>query len=1257
MLQRGLRYIEIENFKSFEGRQVIGPFKNFNAIVGPNGSGKSNLMDAFGFVLGEKIGKLRSKKLCYLIHGAHISKPVSNSAHVKAIIFYDGTEHEFKRIIRGSSSEYYYNNTSVSVDEYSQRLQDVGIVMKMKNFLVFQGQVESIALKNAKERRIMVEEMSRSIEFKEDYELKKDIFEKSSRELDYIVNKKTNLVSVIRMVKLEKVETENFLKLKNNLENAHLMFHLFKIYQVTKVIDSLKDKHEKCVVTANLVEDDSLKFNERESNISVKRSELLRRKNRYQKKVAKFDEKIALLHPETVKTDEQLKHALKRLKMSKQSHQAAIDNDLNHEKEQVRLMEEISLFQSQIDVLTNEMSSKLKVVEKSGNLKLVNAQVKKYEHLKSKFLTESSLLKHEIANVTREKCAIDDSIKNEQRKISDFDQHKEIMKIRIDKLQNSIKELEHFIEKTQIYLNENIREKETVVAKIDASLVQTEKIESELDSINSKLTNVKVDLHEDRRSTNKAKVMEALTREFSSRVFGRVIDLCEPNHRKYQIAITKLMGGNMDAIVCDTYQSAQKCIQYLKENKMSSETFLPLNNLKNIKIKQHLRNVEIVRGVKLAVDVITCNPPVIKPAIVFSLGNSLICNSVDDARKVAYTMKERHKCVSLEGTLFHVSGVISGGSRDLKKQAHRWDDKEINRLKAKRYSLLEDLRDCMKIKRLENDLGNMVSDIQRTKDKIGYTKSEIKSKTVQIEHLVNEMQNMKKNDNLVTIENLNKKLITISETVDKFQTKIDNLEDKIFNDFCKEIGVDNIRIYEDNSVRIRQEYEGKLSQFNDQLYLLKNRLDYEKSRNTDAISQQWKNNVEKDKVLSEKLENSLVDFQNKMETIHKEKKNVDETLSNILKEIDETQQAYIEFISEKKEISAKRRKIHKDVNYVSGQLNIHKNDRDELVKSARIKGVIIPYVESINGSIQNSNASNSPSIDSQATTNNTIGNTLRVQKIDFTSLKRRFSRLNRINFENSSELKKIENEILSDIDKFENIIEKIDAPNLKVDSKLMELKEKLTECETNYTHVNDVFIGNKKEFEEIKNKRLVRFNDCFKHVSNNIDSIYKELSKSSGAQAFLSAEDVIEPYNAGISYNCIAPGKRYALMDNLSGGEKTIAALALLFAIQSYKPAPFFVLDEIDAALDNTNIGRVTSYIQSKSKSEFQTIVISLKEEFFCTADALFGIYPKIDHDCIRSKVLSLDLTKYDRNGQVGNDSNSIDLEMLTQDTHPLSDN
>ena len=219
------------------------------------------------------------------------------------------------------------------------------------------------------------------------------------------------------------------------------------------------------------------------------------------------------------------------------------------------------------------------------------------------------------------------------------------------------------------------------------------------------------------------------------------------------------------------------------------------------------------------------------------------------------------------------------------------------------------------------------------------------------------------------------------------------------------------------------------------------------------------------------------------------------------------------------------------------------------------------------------------------------------------------------------------------INDLQSNITRIHAPNMRAMQKLDEAREKLEETNKEFETVRKKAKLAKQAFERVKQERYDLFMKCFEHVSNTIDEIYKSLAKNQSAQAFLGPDNPEEPYLDGINFNCVAPGKRFQPMSNLSGGEKTIAALALLFAIHSYQPAPFFVLDEIDAALDNTNIGKVASYIGSRSGTGMNVIVISLKDEFYSHAEGLIGVCPDNmlgeNADCLVSKVVTLDLSIY----------------------------
>merc|ERR1712083_405403 len=242
------------------------------------------------------------------------------------------------------------------------------------------------------------------------------------------------------------------------------------------------------------------------------------------------------------------------------------------------------------------------------------------------------------------------------------------------------------------------------------------------------------------------------------------------------------------------------------------------------------------------------------------------------------------------------------------------------------------------------------------------------------------------------------------------------------------------------------------------------------------------------------------------------------------------------------------------------------------------------------------------------------------------------------------DVRKVEKTLEKQIGDLQSKITGIQAPNMRAMQKLDEAREKLEETNKEFDNARRKAKNAKMAFERAKQERHDLFRKCFDHVSNIIDDIYKGLTRNQSAQAFLGPENPEEPYLEGINYNCVAPGKRFQPMLNLSGGEKTIAALALLFAIHSYQPAPFFVLDEIDAALDNTNIGKVASYIESRasnSEDSMNVIVISLKDEFYSHADGLIGVCPDRDAmgehaDCLVSKVLTLDLTGFPKDAAQG---------------------
>jgi structural maintenance of chromosome 1 len=328
-------------------------------------------------------------------------------------------------------------------------------------------------------------------------------------------------------------------------------------------------------------------------------------------------------------------------------------------------------------------------------------------------------------------------------------------------------------------------------------------------------------------------------------------------------------------------------------------------------------------------------------------------------------------------------------------------------------------------------------------------------------------------------------------------------------------------------------------------------------------------------------------------------------------------------------IAKELQSANKTLNQLEASVESEKASRHSLLKQCKMESINVPMKKGKLDEIDDDG--DDPSIE----VSNSQPSQIIYEKeaniiIDYSGLEEDLTTL-----EDADDVRKVEKTLEKQINELQSTINRIQAPNMRAMQKLDEARGKLEETNKEFETVRKKAKQAKMNFERVKQERYDLFMKCFDHVSNTIDEIYKSLARNQSAQAFLGPENPEEPYLEGINYNCVAPGKRFQPMSNLSGGEKTIAALALLFAIHSYMPAPFFVLDEIDAALDNTNIGKVASYISERTNNEggMNVVVISLKDEFYSHADGLIGVCPDnlmgADADCLISKVLSLDLRPF----------------------------
>uniref|UniRef100_A0A673NLM6 Structural maintenance of chromosomes protein n=1 Tax=Sinocyclocheilus rhinocerous TaxID=307959 RepID=A0A673NLM6_9TELE len=1186
---------------------------------------QSNLMDAISFVLAEKTSNLRVKTLKDLIHGAPVGKPAANRAFVSMVYCEDnGDECTFTRVIIGSSSEYRINNKVVGLSEYSEELEKLGILIKARNFLVFQGAVESIAMKNPKERTTLFEEISRSGELAQEYDRRKKEMVKAEEDTQFNYHRKKNIAAERKEAKQEKEEAERYQRLKDEVVRAHVQLQLFKLYhneaEIEKLNRELSQRNRE-------IEKDRKKMDHVEEELKEKKKELgrmMRDQQNVEKEIKEKDAELNQKRPQYIKAKENTAHKIKKLEVARKS----LQNAQKMYKKRKADIEELDCEQGAVEMARQEFEERMEEEAQSQgqDLTLEENQVKQYHRLKEEASKRAATLAQELEKFNRDQKADQDRLDLEERKKIETEA-KIKQKIReIEENQKRIEKLEDYIATSRQSLDEQRRMEEELTEEVELAKRRIDEINMELNQVMEQLGDARIDRQENSRQQRKAEIMESIKRLYPGSVYGRLIDLCQPTQKKYQIAVTKVLGKNMDAIIVDSEKTGRDCIQYIKEQRGEPETFLPLDYLEVKPTDEKLREL---RGAKLVIDVIRYEPPHIKKALQYACGNALVCENVEDARRIAFGGPYRHKTVALDGTLFQKSGVISGGASDLKAKARRWDEKAVDKLKEKKEKLTEELKEQMKAKRKEAELRQVQSQAHGLQMRLKYSQSDLEQ--TKTRHLSLNMQEKSKLESELAnfgprINDIKRIIQSRERDITELRDRMNLVEDEVFVEFCQEIGVRNIREFEEEKVKRQNEIAKKRLEFETQKTRLAIQLDYEKNQLKEDQEKvmMWEQTVKKDENEIERLKKEE----------HRHMKIIDETMAQL-------QDLKNQHLTKKGEVNDKNREmeeirkklgsankeltqLQKEVTAIETKLEQKRSDRHNLLQACKMQDIKLPLksgtmddISQGEGSSQVEDSISSPKASSSVHAKEAL------IEIDYSNLNEDLK-----DALSEEEIKAEMNTLQQRLNEQQSILQRISAPNMKAMEKLESVRDKFQETSDEFEAARKRAKKAKQAFEQIKKERFDRFNACFESVATNIDEIYKALSRNSSAQAFLGPENPEEPYLDGINYNCVAPGKRFRPMDNLSGGEKTVAALALLFAIHSYKPAPFFVLDEIDAALDNTNIGKVANYIKDQSVQNFQAIVISLKEEFYTKADSLIGVYPE-QGDCVISKVLTFDLSQY----------------------------
>ena len=1162
-----LKSIEVQGFKSFANKINFQFHNGITAIVGPNGSGKSNVADAVRWVLGEqKIKQLRGSSMQDVIFsGTEMRKPLS---YAYVAITLDNKDHQLaidydevtvaRRLYRSGESEYLINGATCRLKDVYELFYDTGIG-KEGYSIIGQGQIDKILSGKPEERRELFDEAAGIVQFKRRKAAAQKKLEDEKQNLLRVNDILSELEKQIGPLEKQSEKAKIYLKKKEELKTLDINMFLLENTRIKEQLEKVEASLE--IATSDL--DASNK----------KYDEIKEEYNQIQSTIESLEEQIETsrnsltdtsvmrgkLEGEIKVLEEQIKSATsneEHLQTRSQS-VSAILKEREEEKNQLLVNKK------QIDI---EAEEALKLREEANRL-LLDLQ-NKIESINN----DIEAGKNTIINALNERATIKTNIGRfetmlEQANIRRAELTSKIVSVKSDEAKQGeiLTQLEEKFQK----VNDNISALNDAQAKKEEEL---DEVRDNLTNLDKKLRDTQVLYHQEKSKLDALsnlteryegyggsvkRVMEQ--KEHEKGIIGVVADIIKVD-KKYETAIETALGGNIQNIVTDDEDTAKKMIAFLKKNKGGRATFLPLTSIKNpqeFKTPEVLNEVGIVGMADSLVHTESRYADVAKAM----LGRIVVVDNVDNAVKIAKKYDYGIRMVTIEGELLVPGGAISGGAF-----------KNNSNLLGRRREM-EELE--AKVKQYLKEIDSLLNSIEETKE-------ERTKKRFELEQIKSNLQDefIHQNTARLNIITAREKMEETHSGVDDLQTQAQDIEEQIANIIKdKNSTISELAASEELEKNVEKqinEFQASLEELrkkeSEQTSLVSEkeveaekilqRIGFEQ-QNLDRIQSELERLQAEHAEILEGIENNKKDALEKHNSIEEIKKTIDAShsfqseaelkLKNMIVEKESLSEKQKNFFKNREEMAEKITALDKEVY----RLNNQKERHEEAIK------IQIEYMwNEYEITLHDAAALRDPELTD-----------LTVMKRDIAALKDGIKRLGDVN--------------VNAIEDYKNIMERYTFLKTQHDD-LVEAEKTL----------NDIIV-------ELDAAMRKQFKERFAFIASEFDKVFKELfGGGKGTLELMEDEDILE---AGVRIIAQPPGKKLQNMMQLSGGEKALTAIALLFAIQNLKPSPFCLLDEIEAALDESNVARYAKYLHKLTKHT-QFIVITHRRGTMERADRLYGI-------------------------------------------------
>lgn len=1162
-----LKSIEVQGFKSFAQKIVFQFHNGITGIVGPNGSGKSNVADAVRWVLGEqRIKQLRGSSMQDVIFsGTETRKPLSyayvaitldNADHQLAIDFEEVTV--ARRLYRSGESEYLINGSACRLKDVNELFYDTGIG-KEGYSIIGQGQIDKILSGKPEERRELFDEAAGIVKFKRRKAAAQAKLENEKQNLVRVNDILSELEKQIGPLERQAEAAKVYLKKKEALKNLDVNVFLLENSRLKEQLRSLEEKYE---IASHELKDTTEKYD----GIKEEYEQVQNRLETLDKEIEEARNQLNVGGLMKGKLEGQINVLKEQINSAKgsESHltgrETAVTGELaGKEKEKEGILAEKSKIDAQVNELTDTRNQARAALEQvQARIEELNNRIESGKNAIIEELNRRAAIKSKMGRF---------DTMMEQTNIRRAELNSRLLRAKSDEAarEESIRQMEEAFEAVTEELGRlNAQEKD-----IDRRLVE---IREELTNKDASLRETQTGYHQERSrldalvnmteryegyGSSIKKVMELKPREKG--IVGVVADIIK-TEPKYETAIETALGGSIQNIVTEDEETAKRMIQYLKENRLGRATFLPLTSLSHAQDFRNERALEEQGVIGLADSLVQIENRYRNVAKSL-LGRILVVDNMDHAVLIARKFGYSLRMVTLEGELLVPGGAISGGAF-----------KNSSNLLGRRREI-EELEG--RVKKLSARGNELLQEIEDTKTVRNKMRMELEALKAQIQR-----KSIEQNTARLNVSQARERMAEEEEGFQSLKQEQAEMEAQI-------------REIVNGKEQIKEELlQSESFEQDTQLQITEAQKELEAKRAEEAQESvqaaQWDLKVEKMLQTQEFHQSNLDRIEGERERLLTELSEIEQALKDNASQIEEKQRniAALErtILSSDEEQSAAEKKLKEDMSVREGLSDKQKNffrEREELAgrqtaldkEVYRLNAQKEKLEEAIESQINYMWDEYEITLSGAAAIRDEAMTDLAVMKKEIASLKDQIKKLGDVN--------------VNAIEDYKNLMERYTFLKTQHDD-LVEAQKTLEGI-----------------IQELDTAMRKQFAEKFAEINREFDKVFKELfGGGKGTLELMEDEDILE---AGIRIIAQPPGKKLQNMMQLSGGEKALAAISLLFAIQNLKPSPFCLLDEIEAALDESNVGRFARYLHKLTKNT-QFIVITHRRGTMEQVDRLYGI-------------------------------------------------